>query len=153
MLKQLGDRARDAGGDPPLPERPDTRHLAELETLTGNEQLLAVLDRHDQLVANLNQWDKARQARRRADFPRSSVCELLPGMPAGSMSRCEVEPQIEAIVVERQLLDASDPVPGLASKLTDALRSVLAESQKHYDGTRGRPSSKRLEEAESWRKD
>ena len=40
MLSHLRDLARGAGGDPPLPERPDTHHLTELEMLAGNEQLL-----------------------------------------------------------------------------------------------------------------
>ena len=148
MLKHLGDLARGAGGDAPLPERPDTRHLSELETLAGNEQLLAVLERHDQLAANFDEWSRAGKlaAERLPAFER---LRALVRQAQGLDVTREVEPQIEAIVGERRLLDASDPVPGLASKLTDALRGELAESQKRYDETWA-GERQRLEEAESW---
>ena len=149
MLKRLGDLARDAGGDAPLPAPPDTRHLTELGTLTGNEQLLAILARHDQLAADFSAWTSAGKlaAERLPAFER---LRALAGHAHGLDVAREVEPQVEAIVGERRLLDSSDPVPGLASKLTDALRTALAASRKHYDeiwdGER-----RRLEEAESWR--
>ena len=60
LLSRLGDLALNAGGDAPLPKCPDTQHLSELLALTGNEQLLTMLDRHDALVANLNEWTAAR---------------------------------------------------------------------------------------------
>ena len=148
MLKLLGDMARNAGGNAPLPERPDTRHLTELEMLAGNEQLLAVLERHDELVANLDEWTRAGRlaAERLPAFERLGA---LAGHAQGLDVARDVEPQVEAILTERRLLDASDPVPILATKLTDALRGGLAESQERYDeiydGER-----QRLEDAESW---
>ena len=69
------------------------------------------------------------------------------GLDAGR----EAKPQIEAIVGDRRLLDASDPVPGLAANLTNALRKALAESQNRYDETYGE-EQKRLEETESWQR-
>ena len=42
LLTRLGDLALNAGGDAPLPKRPDTQHLSELLALSGNEQLLAI---------------------------------------------------------------------------------------------------------------
>ena len=149
MLKQLGELARDAGGDAPLPVRPDTRHLAELEILAGNEQLLAVLERHDQLVANFDEWSRAgRLAAER--LPAFERLRALTGYAQGLDVTRDVGPQIEAIIADRRLLDALDPVPGLASKLTDALRSELAEAQKRHDETWA-GEQRRLEEAESWR--
>ena len=136
-------------GDAPLPERPDTHHLTELEVLAGNEQLLAVLERHDQLVADLNVWDKARKlaAERLPAFDRlRALAKHAQGLDVAQ----DVEPQIEAILTERRLLDASDPVPVLASKLTDALRTALVASRKRYDETWD-GERRRLEEAESWR--
>ena len=60
LLAQLHELAREAGGDPPLPERPDTRHLADLGALAGNEQLAGILGRYDELAANFEEWSKAR---------------------------------------------------------------------------------------------
>ena len=139
--------ALDAGGDAPLPARPDTSHLSELGTLAGNEQLLAVLERHDQLVANFDEWSRAgRLAAER--LPAFERLRTLFGHAQGLDIARDVEPQIEAIVVDRRLLDASDPVSGLASKLTDALRSELAEAQKRYDETWA-GERRRLEEAKA----
>ena len=87
-----------------------------------------------------------------------TAMEGYPAAPAGSgpRARCldaarAARPQVEAIVADRRLLDASDPVPGLAANLTNALRTELAESQKRYDETYGE-ELKRLEETESWRR-
>ena len=60
LLALLHELAREAGGDPPLPERPDTRHLADLGALAGNEQLAGILGRYDELAANFEEWSKAR---------------------------------------------------------------------------------------------
>jgi len=150
MLKLLGDMARSAGGDAPLPERPDTHHLTELETLAGNEQLLAVLDRHDELAKNLNEWTNAAKLASER-LPVFERLRALAGHAQGLDVARDVELQIEAILTERRLLDASDPVPVLASKLTDALRSGLVASQKRYDETWD-GERQRLDEAESWRR-
>ena len=150
LLEKLEELARNAGGDAPLPGRPDTRHLSELQSLAGNEQLLAVLDRHAELVANFEDWTKAgRLAEKRLPAFRrlQTLARHAEGLEAGK----DAKPQIEAIVADRRLLDASDPVPGLAANLTNALRTELAESQDRYDETYGE-EQKRLEEAESWRR-
>ena len=60
LLALLHELAREAGGDPPLPERPDTRHLADLGALAGNEQLAGILGRYEELAANFEEWSKAR---------------------------------------------------------------------------------------------
>ena len=59
LLELLRGLAVDAGGAAPLPERPDVRHLLDLQALAGNEQLLAILDKYDELESNLNDWTKA----------------------------------------------------------------------------------------------
>ena len=149
LLSDLVELARNAGGDAPLPERPDTRHLSDLQSLAGNEQLLAMLDRHDVLVANVTEWTAAgRLAEER--LPAFRRLEALARHADGLDVATEVTPQIEAIVAHRRLLDASDPVPGLGRRLVDALRTALveAESRHHqaYEAER-----QRLEGAESWR--
>ena len=60
LLARLHELAREAGGEPPLPERPDTRHLADLGALAGNEQLAGILGRYEELAANFEEWSKAR---------------------------------------------------------------------------------------------
>ena len=148
LLRRLEELARNAGGDAPLPERPDTRHLSDLQSLAGNEQLLAVLGQHDQLAANFKDWTKAGRVRseRLPGFERlRALARHAEGMEAAKDAKL----QIEAIVADRRLLDTSDPVPGLVANLTNALRTALAESQNRYDETYDEEQS-RLEETESW---
>ena len=150
LLSRLRDLAQSAGGEPPLPERPDTRHLSALEAMAGNEQLLAVLGRHDELAANFEEWTGAVRlaGERRPAFER---LRRLARHAEGLEALGEVEPQTEAIVAARRLLDLSDPVPGLSSKLTDALRGALVQAHERYHEVYER-EQRRLEGAESWRR-
>ena len=150
LLSRLDDLARGAGGDAPLPERPDTRHLSELTSLAGNEQLLAILDRHDVLLANADEWAAAGTlaGERLPAFERlQALLQHAEGLEVAK----EVEPQIEAIVAGRRLLDASDPVPGLAAKLTDALRTALVASEERHAATYDE-ERQRLEAFDGWQR-
>ena len=148
LLNQLSELAQRTGAAPPLPECPDISHLSNLQSLAGNEQLIGILDRYDELAANLDDWTKASKlaAERLPAFQRLQVL----ARHADGLSETEdTTPQIEAMITDRRLLDTSDPVPGLASKLTDALRTALTRSQEGYDETYDR-EWQRLEDAESW---
>ena len=150
LLHKLGELAREAGGEAPLPERPDARYLSDLESLAGNEQLLGILERHDEISANLKDWTKAgRLAETR--LPAFQRLQTLARHADGLDAAREAGPQIQAIVQDRRLLAPSDPVPGLAASLTSALRTALAESQNRYDESYGEELG-RLEETESWRR-
>ena len=148
MLNRLSELAQSAGGDAPLPEGPDTGHLSDLQSLAGNEQLIGILDRYDALATNLDAWTKASDlaAERLPAFRRLQV---LARRADGLSTTEDAAPQIEAIIADRRLLDTSDPVPGLAAKLTDALRTALTQSQERHDETYDR-EWQRLEDAESW---
>ena len=149
LLSGLVELARNAGGDAPLPERPDIRHLRDLQSLAGNEQLLAMLDRHDVLVANGNEWTAAgRLAEER--LPAFRRLEVLLRHAESLDVAAEVTPQIEAIVAHRRLLDALDPVPGLGRTLVDALRAALMEAESRHHQVY-EEEQQRLEGAESWR--
>ena len=149
LLSRLQDLARGAGGDAPLPECPDTRHLSELTSLAGNEQLLAILDRHGVLVANADEW-KAAGTLAVERLPAFRRLEALLRHAEGLEVVKEVKPQIEAIMAHRRLLDASDPVPGLGRTLVDALRTALVEAESlHHQAYE--TEWQRLEGTESWR--
>ena len=150
LLSRLDELARGAGGDAPLPERPDTRHLSELQSMAGNEQLLAILDRHDVLAANVDEWTAA-GALAGERLPAFRRLEALLRHADGLDVGAEVTPQIEAIVADRRLLDVSDPVPGLAAKLTDALRTALVASEEHHDATYD-DEHQRLDAFDGWQR-
>ncbi len=150
FLSKLRDLAAHAGGEAPLPEPPVTSHLRDLQALAGNEQLLAILNQYDELLKNIEDWTKARDlAEKRMPVYRRLLA--LARHADGLEAAREVQPQIDAIAANRSLLDAMDPLPDLVKALVDALRSALAEAEKHYTEVFDQ-ELKRLESAESWKK-
>lgn len=150
FLSKLTELARGAGGEAPLPERPDTSHLLDLQSLAGNEQLVGILNRHDELLQDTEDWAKARDLAEKR-LPAYKRLQSLARHAAGLDAVKEAEPQIEAIAANRSLLDAADPVPDLAKTLADALRAALASAEKLYSETYD-SELVRLEAAESWQK-
>ncbi|WP_029131813.1 BREX system P-loop protein BrxC [Sedimenticola selenatireducens] len=150
FLSKLSELARGAGGEAPLPERPDTSHLLDLQSFAGNEQLVGILNRHDELLKNIEDWTKARDLAEKR-LPAYKRLLSLARHAEGLDSAKETQPQIEAIAANRSLLDSADPVPDLAKTLADALRAALAGAEKHYAEIFEQEST-RLEAAESWQK-
>ena len=149
LLNQLSELEQRAGGGAPLPECPDTGHLSDLQSLAGNEQLIGILDRYDELVANLNDWTKASDLAAER-LPAFQHLQALARHADGLSATEDAASQIEAIIADRRLLETSDPVPSLAAQLTDALRTALTRSQERYDKTYD-SEWQRLEDTESWR--
>ena len=146
MLTKL---AQGAGGAAPLPPVPSIRHLADLQALAGNEQLLGVLARHEELAGNFEQWSKLRRlGKERLPAHQRLLALAEHGKELDAVQ--EAWPQIGAIAANRSLLADADPVPDLARAAADALRAALAEAAKRcaavYDA-----QLTRLQSAESWR--
>ena len=150
FLSSLGELADAAGGDTPLPAKPDTSHLAELQSYAGNEQLIAILGRHDVLQQNIKNWTKARDLAAKR-LPAYERLQALLDHTRDLDIFVEVQPQIAAIADNRLLLDATDPVPDLTKMLADALRTALASAEKRHTQTFDR-EFERLSKAESWQK-
>ena len=148
FLSKLSKLAPSAGGEAPLPERPDTSHLLDLQSLAGNEQVVGILNRHDELLQDIEDWTKASDLADKR-LPVYKRLQSLARHAEGLDAATEAQPQLEAIAANRSLLDATDPVPDLAKTLADALRAALASAEKHYSETY---ESKlvRLEAVESW---
>lgn len=148
FLARLVESANGAGGEAPLPERPDTRHLLDLQSFAGNEQLLAILNRHDELLKNIEAWSKARDMADKR-LPTYKGLLMLARYADGLDAAKEARPQIEAITASRGLLGAADPVPDLTRVLTDTLRVALAQAEQHFAGIYNE-EWQRLSNAESW---
>ena len=148
FLSKLSDLARGAGGETPLPERPDTSNLLDIQSLVGNEQLVSILNSHDSLLKNIEDWTKARNLAEKR-LPVYKRLLLLVNHAEGLDAAEEAQPQIEAISANRSLLDSADPVPDLTKTLADTLRAALVEAEKRYTEIFEEESA-RLEAAESW---
>jgi hypothetical protein len=150
FLRELKRRAQQAGGDAPLPPRPDTRHLDDLAAQAGNEQLASLLTVGDQLVQQAQAWDAAATLAA-ARLPRWQDLQKLLGHAANLTVTAEVRPQVEAIVEQRCLLAEPDPVPPLCERLTQALREALGQAHEAFRQTHEQ-EMQRLAESELWTK-
>lgn len=133
VLLRLSELAEAAGGDSPLPERPDTTALEQLQTLSGNEQFAAVYERREELRQNYSAWSRARTLIEQR-LPRWRALERFLGYTLALPVAAEVMPQVEAIRTERTLLTDPDPVTPLVNKVTAALRRRLSDARDQvYD--------------------
>jgi hypothetical protein len=148
VLQQLTERASEAGGPPPLPEKPSTLLLEELRTLGGNEQFVAVYDAREKLLSASQAWLKARDkiAQRQ---PRWQALQRLLKHAEKLPVAAQVAPQVTAIQAERALLDDPDPVTPLIGRLTDTLRAALQDAHDRLQETHAREMA-RLEATQEW---
>jgi hypothetical protein len=126
FLDTLLELARAAGGDPPLPARPDTRKIEELKRLTGTEQLGAILQVKTELEKWIDEWTTLKQ-RAEKRLSEWKIIERLFAHAETLLVAAEVRPDMEAIRTERSLLGDTDHVPPIRAKISTALRAALTE--------------------------
>jgi len=132
LLEKLRGLANTAGGDAPRPETPSTTHLDELGLKAGNEQIVAVYERRDELADQALTWKKTSDAiSDRA--PRWNRLERLLSHADGQIEELDdLKTQVNAIRDQRLLLADPDAVPGLCDQLTKLLRDALTVSHETY---------------------
>lgn len=134
FLARLAELADRAGGVAPMPARPNTVHLDDLRALAGNEQLVEILNQHDILAQQANDWGKLADlvASRRPAW--EILCTLL--KHADEIPEAEeLRTQADAVKSERRLLDASDPVPDIRKTAVNALRAAVTAAHADYEKT------------------
>src|SRR5260221_7139137 len=148
VLKRLSELAAAAGGDAPLPERPSTDVIEQLQSISGNEQFVAVYGRRDELLNSFNAWTQARDkiARRQ---PGWRMLERLLVQARTLPMANEVAPLVTAIKDSRTLLDDPDPVSPLLNKVTTALRAELQRARKSLIEAQER-EIRALEASQEW---
>ena len=137
MLDHLRELAKEAGGEPPLPEVPQTNWVDELQAKSGNERLLAVFEARQRLRLAHEAWRHAGDLLKQRQ-PRWRVLNQLLARAQGLPVATAVQPQVEAILAHRSLLDEPDPVQPLISELATALRAALQEARKAVEEARER---------------
>jgi hypothetical protein len=149
-LEKLQSYGYAAGGDAPLPARPNTAPIEDLRRLPGNEQLAEILKQQSSLKLTAGDWKQlAELATKRS--PLWDRLEALrkcgPGLPALD----PVHASAEAVVQNRLLLEATDHVSPLIRTAAEALRTALTGCRRHYGEVRDR-EMQRLESSDSWKK-
>lgn len=149
FVQKALDLARSAGGDEPLPERPSAHELVVIKELTGNEQLLELLQRKDELPTQFDGWKKTRE-RIEARLPSWYVLKELLALATDLDSYEEFGRQVHAIHTQRQLVHEPDPiqplVDSLSSELRAAFRGVTSEFIDYFHA-----ETKKLEALEAWK--
>lgn len=131
LLSQMGALAEAAGGDPPLPERPQARYIKELRDLAGNERLAAAHEKRAQLRQDHHTWTLAKEKAGQR-IPRWQLLQALLKHASGLPLYGEIATEVEAIWKDRRLLADPDPVPPLISKVSGALRTALKVAREQY---------------------
>lgn len=126
FLDALLQLARAAGGDPPLPARPDTTKIEDLKRLTGTEQLGAILQAKAELEPCIDNWS-ALKAQAEKRVPEWKLLESLLAHAETLPVAAEVKPEVEAIRSDRSLLAATDHVSPIRAKVTAALRAAVTD--------------------------
>jgi hypothetical protein len=148
FLQKVSELADKAGGEAPKPERPDTRFLDDIRLTTGNEQLLALYNRREELVQSIGHWERlAEQIQQR--WPSWMVLKRLVNHASGLPDAEVYRAQVDTIEQQRQLLEEPDPINPLITSLTQSLREALNTLNQDYQG-RHEQGMKRLEADGNW---
>jgi len=133
FLQKLLELAQNAGGEAPLPIRPNTEAIEEIRLMHGNEHLLAIYNKKDELMAIINDWqDTTTKIQQR--LPIWNNLERLIGHINGLEDAEALLAQAGQIKEQRHLLRDPDPITPLASKVTQLLRDKLNDLKQAYDG-------------------
>jgi hypothetical protein len=127
-LMALADRA---GGDEPKPKRPDTKALEEIRLTAGNEQLIALYNRREELFQAIDSWLEI-AARIEKRWPTWITLKHVMGYARGIQDAEVILAQVENIEKHRQLLEEPDLISPLVTNLTQLLREELNCLDKEY---------------------
>jgi len=127
-LQELADRS---GGEAPKPVRPDTTSLDEIRLMAGNEQLLALYNRREEMSQSIDVWtDLAGRIAQR--WPTWIFLKSLLAHAAEVKDIDIIRAQVQHIEQQRLLLEEPDPIAPLLSSLTQILRDSLNELDAKY---------------------
>ncbi len=150
MLNRLIELSAAAGGNPPLPERPSTASIEQLQSMSGNEQLVAVYERREGLLNCFKTWMQASEKNKQR-FSRWQMLNSLLFHARNLPIANEVDPQRSAIINSRTLLDDPDPVSPLINKVAAVLRAELQRERQLLVKIQDQ-ELKTLEASQEWQK-
>ena len=131
-LDRVATFAESAGGEPPLPDRPDTAEVRRLRKLSGNELIAEVYERRDALKGCASNWGRASELALSRLAAWARLEELVRFADALPFAAGASE-QTEAIRSGRHLLDEPDPIAPIASALCVGLREALLAAHARYE--------------------
>lgn len=148
FLRKMVELADNAGGEPPKPAQPDKASLEEIRLTAGNEQLLALYNRRDELSNSIDSWTSLGE-RIEKRSPNWSVLKRLMAHASGLPDAEVFRAQIETIEQQRQLIEDPDAVGLLILSLTQLLRDELNNRKKEWDA-QWKAGEEKLKDDENW---
>lgn len=134
FLQKLFELAEAAGGEEPLPLRPNTQSLEEIRLTQGNEQLLAIYNKRDELRSSIEDWQEtAKNIHHR--LPQWHKLQNLLDHANGLDETEALRAQAKQIEEQRHLLRDPDPITPLANNVTQVLRDSLNELKDKYQSS------------------
>ena len=147
MMLELADKA---GGEIPKPARPNTAFLDDIRLAAGNEQLITIFNRREELRNCINNWtDLAESINRR--WLEWKVLKRLMDHAQERQDAQVILAQVNTIEQQRQLLEDPNLVGPLIANLTQLLRDELNKLDNEYSSLHDQ-GMKRLEDDGNWQR-
>ena len=127
FIDTMDKLAAKAGGEPPLPATPKTVILDAIRGLAGNELLAGILKEHDELKKLLDEWRGKSELGGKRKPAWTTLLKLLEHAKALPETD-ELQKEADAIRDERRLLEETDPMPLVHTKLVSLLRAALKKA-------------------------
>lgn len=134
FVNDMLDLADKAGGEAPLPECPDARHLLDLRTTAGNELLVGLYELRERLQGEFSEWEE-RGERAGTRLPVWSRLQRLLQHARDLPEAADLQRQADAVGRERTLLEDPDPIPPLLASMADVLRAAVTAAHERYAQT------------------
>lgn len=149
FIQKIKELALKSGGEAPKPELPNMQIIESIRTAIGNEQLLAIYNNKDELIANIEEWTKQSEQieKRVKDWEVLSKLSIH----AKNLKDSDVIiAQIDSITNQRLLLSEPNPIEPLITQLTQMLRDELNVLNEQYTKNHADGMSL-LENDENWK--
>ena len=130
-----------AGGEAPRPVGPPLKPIQDLQSFSGNAQLVAIHQQKDALATEVAAWTKARDGIAKR-LPRWQRLQELLGHAADLPEAAPMAASAAAVESSRGILTDPDPVPPLVSAMTSVLRGALNGVQAELESRFGKEQAK-----------
>jgi hypothetical protein len=149
FLTKLIELAKSAGGEAPLPASPVVTEIEDVQRLVGNEQLVAIKNKAGEWEKTIKTWQTAKDLVNDR-LPKWGLVERLAKQATPIEEAKPHLDEIEAIKVQRLLLENSDPASGIRKALADILRKTIQDNFTAHEAAFDR-AAKTLDANEVWK--
>jgi len=123
--------AAQAGGEAPAPMPPAAPEITALESLTGNELLMALHDQREALLKKIKAWQETgKEVTKR--LPAFGLTEKLVSHATSLAEQTAWSATLTSIRANRSLLDDPDPVSHVLKAAANALRAGLTSAHNAH---------------------